>query len=107
MAEGLAGELMVGRILPWLSTPVALFVETIGAVSVFHAVYVQTQARRLQSSAAPATLPVLWINRMEALTREAFDRLKVVVGLRSVGDPAGYPVARHGAGVEDRWNGLM
>jgi len=40
-AEGLAGVLMAGRLLPWLSIPVALFIGTIGAISVFYAVYVQ------------------------------------------------------------------
>jgi glutaredoxin len=34
-AEGLAGVLMVAGALTWLSVPVALFIGTIGAVSVF------------------------------------------------------------------------
>ncbi|MXO64787.1 glutaredoxin [Altererythrobacter endophyticus] len=40
-AEGLAGVLMTAHILPWLSIPVALFIGTIGAVSVFKAVYIE------------------------------------------------------------------
>ena len=39
--EALAGILMTAGILPWLSAPVALFIGTIGAVSVFKAVYVE------------------------------------------------------------------
>jgi glutaredoxin len=39
-AEGLAGVLMIAGALKWVSIPVALFIGTIGAVSVFKAVYV-------------------------------------------------------------------
>lgn len=39
-AEGLAGILMIGNILTWLSVPVALFIGTIGAASVIKAVYI-------------------------------------------------------------------
>lgn len=38
--EGLAGVLMVAGALNWLSIPVALFIGTVGAVSVLKAVYV-------------------------------------------------------------------
>jgi glutaredoxin len=37
-AEGLAGVLMIAGALKWISIPVALFIGTIGAVSVFKAV---------------------------------------------------------------------
>lgn len=40
-AEALAGVLMAGHLLKWLSVPLAAFIGTIGAVSVFYAVYVQ------------------------------------------------------------------
>jgi glutaredoxin len=40
-AEALAGGLMAGRLLPWLSIPLALFIGTVGGVSVFYAVYIQ------------------------------------------------------------------
>jgi glutaredoxin len=39
-AEGLAGVLMVAGALTWLSVPIALFIGTIGTVSVFKAVYI-------------------------------------------------------------------
>lgn len=38
--EGLAGVLMIAGVLPWLSVPIALFIGTIGAVSVVKAVYI-------------------------------------------------------------------
>ena len=38
--EALAGILMTAGILPWISAPVALFIGTIGPVSVFKAVYI-------------------------------------------------------------------
>lgn len=40
-AEALAGVLMAGRVLPWLSIPISIFIGTIGGISVFYAVYVQ------------------------------------------------------------------
>ncbi|KPL67673.1 membrane protein [Erythrobacter sp. SG61-1L] len=40
-AEALAGVLMAGRLLPWLSIPISIFIGTIGGISVFYAVYVQ------------------------------------------------------------------
>src|SRR6185437_14829595 len=39
-AEALAGVLMLAGALTWLSAPIAMFIGTIGAVSVFKAVYV-------------------------------------------------------------------
>jgi glutaredoxin len=38
--EGIAGVLMVAGVLNWISIPVALFIGSVGAVSVFKAVYV-------------------------------------------------------------------
>ena len=38
--EALAGVLMVAGALNWVSIPVALFIGTVGAVSVFKAVYI-------------------------------------------------------------------
>src|SRR3546814_9544802 len=40
LAEGLAGVLMVAGALNWISVPVALFIGTVGAASVFKAVYI-------------------------------------------------------------------
>jgi glutaredoxin len=40
-AEVLAGVLMAGRLLPWLSIPLAAFIGTVGGISVFYAVYIQ------------------------------------------------------------------
>ena len=39
-AEGSAGMLMIAGALTWLSVPLALFIGTVGAVSVFKAVYI-------------------------------------------------------------------
>jgi hypothetical protein len=39
-AEGLAGVLMITGAMTWLSVPVSLFIGTVGAVSVFKAVYI-------------------------------------------------------------------
>ncbi|RPF70246.1 MauE/DoxX family redox-associated membrane protein [Aurantiacibacter spongiae] len=42
--EAIAAVLMAGRMLPWLSIPIAFAIGSIGAVSVFSAVYVQKRA---------------------------------------------------------------
>ncbi|HVJ02081.1 MAG TPA: glutaredoxin, partial [Sphingomonas sp.] len=39
-AEGLAGVLMAAGVLTWFAAPLALFIGSVGAVSVFKAVYV-------------------------------------------------------------------
>jgi len=39
-AEGLAGVLMISGALLWIAIPMSLFIGTIGAISVFKAVYI-------------------------------------------------------------------
>ncbi len=39
-AEGMAGVLMIAGALTWLSVPISLFIGTLGAVSMFKAVYI-------------------------------------------------------------------
>lgn len=66
-AEGLAGVLMAARALNWLSIPVALFIGTIGAVSVFYAVYVQKRELKCACVGGSSRVPLGFLSLTENL----------------------------------------
>jgi glutaredoxin len=66
-AEGLAGVLMVAGALTWLSVPVALFIGTIGAVSVFKAVYVDKRELKCACVGGSSNVPLGFISLTENL----------------------------------------
>lgn len=66
-AEGLAGLLMVAGALTWLSVPVALFIGTIGAVSVFKAVYVDRRELKCACVGGSSNVPLGFISLTENL----------------------------------------
>lgn len=66
-AEGLAGVLMLARALDWLSIPVALFIGTIGAVSVFYAVYVQKREIKCACVGGNSRVPLGFVSLTENL----------------------------------------
>jgi glutaredoxin len=66
-AEGLAGLLMVAGALMWVSVPVALFIGTIGAVSVFKAVYVDRRELRCACVGGDSNVPLGFISLTENL----------------------------------------
>ena len=57
-AEGLAGVLMTAQALDWLSIPVALFIGTIGAVSVFKAVYIDKRELKCACVGGDSNVPL-------------------------------------------------
>lgn len=65
--EALAAVLMAGRLLPWLSIPVALTIGTIGAVSVFYAVYVQKRQIKCACVGGSGNVPLGFISLSENL----------------------------------------
>jgi glutaredoxin len=65
--EGLAGILMAGHLLPWLSIPLALFIGTIGAVSVFYAVYVQKRELKCACVGGSGNVPLGFVSLTENL----------------------------------------
>jgi glutaredoxin len=77
-AEGLAGVLMVAGSLTWLSVPVALFIGTVDAVSVFKAVYLDR--RELKCCTAPGSLDN-GLHYAAALRLSAIQRSLAAVGL--------------------------
>ena len=66
-AEGLAGVLMVSGALTWIAAPVALFIGTIGAVSVFKAVYVDKRELKCACVGGGNNVPLGFISLTENL----------------------------------------
>ena len=64
-AEGLAGILMIAGVLTWLSVPVALFIGTIGAVSVFKAVYVDRRELKCACVGGSSNVPLGFVSLTE------------------------------------------
>ncbi len=65
--EALAAVLMAAHLLPWLSIPIALFIGTIGAVSVFYAVYVQKREIKCACVGGGSNVPLGFVSLTENL----------------------------------------
>ena len=66
-AEGLAGILMTAGALTWLSAPVALFIGTIGAVSVIKAVYIDKRELKCACVGGSSNVPLGFVSLTENL----------------------------------------
>ncbi len=66
-AEGLAGLLMIAGVLNWLSVPLALFIGTIGAVSVFKAVYLDKRELKCACVGGDSNVPLGFLSLTENL----------------------------------------
>ena len=66
-AEFTAGALMAARALDWLSVPLALFIGSIGAVSVFYAVYVQRRELKCACVGGSSKVPLGFLSLTENL----------------------------------------
>ncbi len=69
--EALTAVLMAGRVLPWISIPVALTIGTIGAVSVFYAVYVQKRDIKCACVGGSGNVPLGFVSFLENLAMMA------------------------------------
>lgn len=65
--EFLAGGLMAARALDWLSIPVALTIGTIGAGSVFYAVYIQKREIKCACVGGSSNVPLGFVSLTENL----------------------------------------
>jgi glutaredoxin len=65
--EALAGVLMIAGALMWLAIPVALFIGTIGAVSVFKAVYLDGRELKCACVGGDSNVPLGFISLTENL----------------------------------------
>lgn len=66
-AEALAGILMIAGALTWLSVPIALFIGTIGAVSVFKAVYLDRRELKCACVGGASNVPLGFVSLTENL----------------------------------------
>jgi glutaredoxin len=85
-AEGFAGLVMVAGVLTWLSVPIALFIGSIGAVSVFYAVYVQKRELKCACVGGSSNVPLGFISLTENLMMIA---MAVWMALAALGLPMG------------------
>lgn len=65
--ETAAGVLMTGMLLTWLAAPAALFIATVGAVSVFKAVYVDKRALKCACVGGGSNVPLGFVSLVENL----------------------------------------
>ncbi len=65
--EALAGVLMIAGALTWISAPVALFIGTIGAVSVFKAVYIDKRELKCACVGGSSNVPLGFVSLTENL----------------------------------------
>ena len=66
-AEGVAGLLMAAGALAWLSVPIALFIGTVGAVSVFKAVYIDRRELKCACVGGSSNVPLGFVSLTENL----------------------------------------
>jgi glutaredoxin len=66
-AEGLAGVLMIAGALMWISIPVAFFIGSIGAVSVFKAVYLDKRELKCACVGGDSNVPLGFVSLTENL----------------------------------------
>ncbi|WP_443749862.1 MauE/DoxX family redox-associated membrane protein [Asticcacaulis solisilvae] len=66
-AEAGAGLLMVSGALPWLSIPVALFIGSVGTVSVFKAVYLDKRELKCACVGGDTNVPLGFVSLVENL----------------------------------------
>ena len=66
-AEGLAGILMIAGALTWLSVPIALVIGSIGAVSVFKAVYLDRRELKCACVGGSSNVPLGFVSLTENL----------------------------------------
>lgn len=81
-AEGAAGVLMVAGALTWLSVPVALFIGSVGAISVFKAVYVDKRELKCACVGGSSNVPLGFVSLTENLMMVA---MAVWMGITAFG----------------------
>ncbi|WP_293868388.1 glutaredoxin [uncultured Alsobacter sp.] len=64
-AEATAGVLMIAGVLTWVSVPIALFIGTIGAVSVFKAVYIDKRELKCACVGGASKVPLGFVSLTE------------------------------------------
>jgi glutaredoxin len=81
-AEAMAGVLMAAGALAWLSIPTALFIGTVGAISVFKAVYVDKRELKCACVGGSSNVPLGFISLTENLMMVAMALWMLAAALR-------------------------
>ena len=100
-AEALAGLLMLAGIMMWLSIPLALFIGTIGAVSVFKAVYIDKRELKCACVGGDSNVPLGFVSLTENLMMIAMAVSLAACGedsSRKTQEASGEAARRAGAG---------
>ena len=84
-AEGLAGVLMIAGALNWISIPVALFIGTVGAASVFKAVYLDRRELKCACVGGSSNVPLGFVSLTENLMMVAMALWMLAMTLGSAG----------------------
>jgi hypothetical protein len=79
-AELMAGVLMFAGALHWLSIPVALVIGTIGAVSVYKAVYVERRSLKCACVGGGSNVPLGFVSLTENVMMVAMALAMLVAG---------------------------
>jgi glutaredoxin len=95
-AEAGAGVLMIAGALNWLSIPVALFIGTIGAVSVFKAVYIDRRELKCACVGGSSNVPLGFVSLTENIMMVAMALWMLAATL---GLAAGHGMAMEGDGT--------
>jgi glutaredoxin len=82
-AEGFAGLLMVAGVLTWLSVPLSLFIGSVGAVSVFKAVYIDQRELKCACVGGSSNVPLGFVSLTENLMMIAM-AIWMGLGMRSM-----------------------
>lgn len=84
-AEAGAGILMIAGALNWISIPVALFIGTVGAVSVFKAVYIDRRELKCACVGGDSNVPLGFVSLTENLMMIAMAVWIMVMTLPATG----------------------
>ena len=84
-AEAGAGILMIAGALNWISIPVALFIGTVGAASVFKAVYVDRRELKCACVGGDSNVPLGFVSLTENLMMVAMALWMLVMTLPATG----------------------
>lgn len=86
-AEGFAGILMIAGVLTWLSVPLALFIGTVGAVSVFKAVYIDRRELKCACVGGSSNVPLGFVSLTENLMMIAMAVWMALMSFGLIGIP--------------------
>lgn len=86
-AEGFAGILMIAGVLTWLSVPLALFIGTVGAVSVFKAVYIDRRELKCACVGGSSNVPLGFVSLTENLMMIAMAAWMALMSFGLIGIP--------------------